>query len=157
MHPDDLERFIGDRINRLPTPVAPATLRRRVMTAVSATRPIVRPWSIWPHVWQTTFALALMVIAASAAIAWSTVASNAGGDPWWQVGVRAVVGATDEVGAIRDAGSLGLSWFAGLLATPTALAFIAVVAGAAIAVAVLGAWLSRVARPSLAWSKGASQ
>ena len=157
MHPDELERFIGDQINRLPTPVAPATLRRRVMTVVSVTRPVVRPWSIWPHVWQTTVALALTVIAASAAIAWSIVASNDGGDPWWQVGVRAVVGATDEIGAIRDAGSLGLSWFAGLLATPTVLAFIAVVAGAAIAVAVLGAWLSRVARPSLAWSKGASQ
>jgi hypothetical protein len=157
MTPDELERLIADRVGRLPTPAAPAALHRRVMTAVSATRPVVRPWSIWPHVWQTTFALGLLTVAASATLAWSIVASNADDDAWWQIATRAVVGMTGALGTIRGAGTLAASGFAGWLASPAVLGIIAIVAGAAIALAVLAAWLSRVAWPPLTWSKGASR
>lgn len=154
---DDLERLMSARLRQLPAPHAPASLRRRVMTAVSTDRPAVRPWSIWPRVWQSIFALGLMVIAGSAALAWSVIAADARGDAWWQIGLQAVAGTTGTVGALRDGLGLAFSWFTAALMAPPVLAIVAVVAGAAIAFIVLGAWLSRIALPSLAWSKGASR
>ena len=53
--------------------------------------------------------------------------------------------------------SAAFSWFAGVLTSPAALAIIGIVAAAAVAFLALGAWLSRIALPSLAWSKGASR
>ena len=157
MTPDDLERLVADRLGRLPAPEAPASLHRRVMTAVSATRPAVRPWSIWPGVWRAIFALGLTTIAATGAVVWATVAANARGDAEWQIAVRAIVGATDAPAAARDAASVGWSWFAAVLTTPAALAVMALIAGAAVAFVLLGAWLSRIALPPIAWSRGASR
>lgn len=154
---DELARLVAGRLRRLPVPQAPATLHRRVMTAVNATRPAVRPWSIWPRVWQTIFALGLATIAGSAVMAWSTIAANARGDAWWQVGIRAVAGTTDALSAVRGGFSVALSWFTALLAMPVTVALIALIAIAALAFLVLGAWLSRIALPPLAWSKGASR
>lgn len=157
MTPDDLERLVADRLGRLPAPHAPASLHRRVMTAVSGTRPAVRPWSIWPSVWRAIFALGLTVIGMAGAVVWATVAADARGDAGWQIAVRAIVGATDAPGAVRDAGSVGWSWFGAALTTPAALAVIALIAGSAVAFLLIGAWLSRIALPSMAWSKGASR
>jgi hypothetical protein len=157
MTPDDLEPLIADRLRRLPAPLAPPTLHRRVMTAVSATRPVVRPWSIWPRVWQAIVALGFATIATACAAVWLTAAANARGDAGWQIAVQAIVSATDTPSALRDALLSSFTWFTALLSAPAAVAIFALVAAAALAFIALGVWLSRLALPPLVWSKGVSR
>jgi hypothetical protein len=85
LHPDDLERAIGERLARQPLPVAPPTLLPRVMAAVHrvAERPwYERAWPTWPLAWQLLSAAAVVtlvtVIASLLPAATATVDSVSG-------------------------------------------------------------------------------
>lgn len=68
MDPADLERELHVRLNRVPRPRAPESLRARVMTAVAARRArpwYQRPWFTWPQQAQVVS----LVVAGTAVVA----------------------------------------------------------------------------------------
>ena len=68
---ESLEQRVGDRLQRLPGVRAPRRLLPNVMAATAAARALpwhARPWLTWPVALQ---ALSIVVVAATATVAWS--------------------------------------------------------------------------------------
>jgi hypothetical protein len=141
----DLERLVHERLQRLPAPRAPLTLRLRVIAAAREERRAPAwAWYAWPLAAQAAF-VALLVIAVGGGAWWLSTASAAMGwaMPAWIAGPtgRVVEGARD-LQATLEAARIFMTAF---LSQPVIWCLVSLVLVMTAACAMFGAMLGRVA------------